>query len=239
MGRGSHEKEYKKVQPYDRKIQYQEKKKTKNVLDASIPFDDYVTIDLSKSNTQLAHLDLSNTGQLSQFIYQHLENHHAQVAYGGYLEERTFYKSQKFIGEAASNQRNIHLGIDFWCKESTPVLAAASGKIHSFQNNQKNGDYGPTIILEHQIQGEIFYTLYGHLSLQSIKSIHIGQSIVAGDQIGTLGEKSVNGGYPPHLHFQIIEDIQEYHGDYPGVCSREDLPFYKDNCPDPVKFLQL
>ena len=71
MGRGSHEKEYKKVQPYDRKIQYQEKKKTKNVLDASIPFDDYVTIDLSKSNTQLAHLDLSNTGQLSQFIYQH------------------------------------------------------------------------------------------------------------------------------------------------------------------------
>ncbi|MFK7782228.1 peptidoglycan DD-metalloendopeptidase family protein, partial [Psychroserpens sp.] len=101
------------------------------------------------------------------------------------------------------------------------------------------GDYGPTIILQHVIQDSRFYTLYGHLSLSSIVNLKVGQKFKKGELIATLGDASVNGDYPPHLHFQIIKDIQHYVGDYPGVCSKQDLEFYIHNCPNPNFLLKL
>jgi hypothetical protein len=77
------------------------------------------------------------------------------------------------------------------------------------------------------------------LSLESISDIGIGETYGAGQQLATLGDASVNGDYAPHLHFQIIKDIQDNFGDYPGVCSKTDLTFYLENCPDPNLLLKL
>jgi len=41
------------------------------------------------------------------------------------------------------------------------------------------------------------------------------------------------------LHFQIIKDIKDYKGDYPGVCAAKDLKYYKNNCPNPNLLLKL
>ena len=153
---------------------------------------------------------------------------------------RDIYKNtEEFACEDPMRQRNIHLGVDFWCDANTPVLAAIRGKVHSFQNNQTDGDYGPTIILEHYIQGETFYTLYGHLSLASLEGIKVGQEVEDGQAIASVGDESVNGGYAPHLHFQVIEDMQGLYGDYPGVSCKQNIDFYKDNCPDPNLLLNL
>ena len=111
--------------------------------------------------------------------------------------------------------------------------------MHSFKNNTNYGDYGPTIILKHHINDIEFYTLYGHLSMESIVNTSVGQFFKQGEQIATLGDVSINGDYAPHLHFQIIKDIQDYKGDYPGVCSKQDLDFYLNNCPDPNMLLKL
>ena len=67
----------------------------------------------------------------------------------------------------------------------------------------------------------------------------MGQVFRAGAIIATLGDASVNGDYPPHLHFQIIRDIQGFEGDYPGVCSKNELDFYLENCPNPNLLLKL
>jgi murein DD-endopeptidase MepM/ murein hydrolase activator NlpD len=75
--------------------------------------------------------------------------------------------------------------------------------------------------------------------LSSIDHIKVGQEFKQGEQIATLGDASVNGDYPPHLHFQIIKDIEDYTGDYPGVCSKQDLEVFRNNCPDPNLLLQL
>jgi len=101
------------------------------------------------------------------------------------------------------------------------------------------GNYGPTIILEHQTEHGLIHTLYGHLSRASLTNITVGQPIKAVDQLAELGSAEVNGDYPPHLHFQLIMDMAEYTGDYPGVCAAEDLHFYKENCPDPMELLRL
>jgi murein DD-endopeptidase MepM/ murein hydrolase activator NlpD len=75
--------------------------------------------------------------------------------------------------------------------------------------------------------------------LDSIANLRVGQFFNQGEQLAVLGDASINGDYAPHLHFQIIKDIQDYKGDYPGVCSKKDLSFYLNNCPDPNVLLKL
>ncbi|WP_370476742.1 peptidoglycan DD-metalloendopeptidase family protein [Tamlana flava] len=200
----------------------------------------YVAINLSEANSYLSTVDVSSSEKFSQYIESYLKTNNANVAYGGYLEKRNIYKRSFHFNQLdIKKERNIHLGLDLWCSIGTKVLAALDGEVHSFKNNKNYGDYGPTIILKHQIRGEVFYTLYGHLSLESISALQIGKTFEQGDFLGTLGDAKINGDYPPHLHFQIIKDMQGFMGDYPGVCSQTDLEFYKANCPNPNLLLKL
>jgi murein DD-endopeptidase MepM/ murein hydrolase activator NlpD len=126
-----------------------------------------------------------------------------------------------------------------WCAEETPVIAAFDGIIHSIADNSNYGDYGPTVVMKHCTNNISFYTLYGHLSRSSIKGLYKNTQIFKGQVIGYLGGSKVNGDYAPHLHFQIIKDIEHYEGDYPGVSSQVDIEFYCNNCPDPNLVLKL
>ena len=210
------------------------------LLGASIAKDDYTPLDLSIANPKLSNVNVSSSKDLESFVWNYMENHNAKVAYGGYLEQRGIYqRSDYFNQENPEEERNIHLGMDLWTEANSPIYVPLDGTVHSFKNNTNYGDYGPTIILEHKIEDETFHTLYGHLSLASIQDLQIGVEVRQGQPLATLGTAEVNGDYPPHLHFQIIKDIQGYNGDYPGVSSLRDLEFYKTNCPDPNLLLDL
>ncbi len=214
--------------------------KSVRLMDSEIDLSYYIPIDLSDSNLALESVDFETSKSFSSFINHFLKSHSKTIAYGGYMEKRLIYnRSIHFQNESLEQQRNIHLGLDLWCTEKTPVLAAFDGMVHSFKNNTAFGDYGPTLILEHHLQDFVFFTLYGHLSLDSIATLYTGQKIQAGAIVGRLGGPKVNGDYPPHLHFQIIEDLQGNFGDYPGVCNANEVEFYKDNCPDPNFILKL
>lgn len=209
------------------------------VIDDSIPYSQYVPIDLSISNMELSKIDISDSKVFEIFIESHLEGNNAKVAYGGYNEERNLYNQAHLFNDEQSDERNIHIGMDLWIKAGTPVLAALDGTVHGFDFNAGKGNYGPTIILEHTIENLLFYTLYGHLSVDSIEDIEIGAIFKKGEQLGTLGDSSVNGNYSPHLHFQIIKNIEDNFSDYPGVCSKKTLDFYLENCPDPNLLLKI
>lgn len=209
------------------------------VIDDSIPYSKYSPIDLSISNTDLSKIELSDSNAFEDFIENHLQKNNAKVAFGGYNEVRNLYKSSQLFNDDQKEERNIHIGIDLWIKAKTSILAALDGTVHSFNFNVGKGNYGPTIILNHQIENQIFYTLYGHLSVESIENLEVGISFHKGEKIATMGDSSVNGGYSPHLHFQIIKEIKDYSGDYPGVCSKNDLVYYLDNCPDPNLLLKI
>ena len=114
------------------------------------------------------------------------------------------------------------------------------GAIHSFQVNGGVLDYGPTIILQHEpVDGPVFWTLYGHLSEESLTFLEEGDVVSAGEKIAELGDNTVNGGWAPHLHFQIILDLQGRQGDFPGVCARSEKARWADICPDPRLFLGM
>lgn len=208
-------------------------------LDHSV--DNYVSLDLSVLNKELDKVDMTSSQEVGRFIDRFIEDHHEAVAYGGYNEKRALYdRSSHFADKfAALEKRNIHLGIDLWAPAGTSVVAPLDGVIHSFKDNANYGDYGPCIILEHLEMGTQFYTLYGHLSRASLGNIHVGQKIIAHQPFAELGTSIENGDYAPHLHFQIIQDLQDNWGDYPGVCSTQDLNFYLSNCPDPKLLLKL
>jgi len=135
--------------------------------------------------------------------------------------------------------RRVHLGVDIWGEKHTPVYAPLGGMIHSFAFNHHYGDYGVTIVLLHQLEGFPFYTLYGHLSLKDIEHIKSGNYVSRGAKIARFGEPQENGHWPPHLHFQIILDMELKEGDYPGVCKFSERKKYLDNCPDPDSILQM
>ena len=209
------------------------------VIDASIDYKYYTPIDLSALNADLIALDVTNAIAFEAYIEEHLATNNAKVAYGGYQEIRNLYRRSTVFKNQTTDERNIHIGLDLWIKAGTTVLAALDGKIHSFQNNTAFGDYGPTIILEHHIENITFFTLYGHLSLDSLQNKKEGELVKKGEEIATLGAPPINGDYAPHLHFQIIKDMEGKKGDYAGVSSANELAFYINNCPDPNLLLKI
>lgn len=143
------------------------------------------------------------------------------------------------LGGQGAEPRRLHLGIDIWGKPYTKVMAPLDGMVHSFAFNNAFGDYGATIILTHNLDGQTFHTLYGHLSLNSFKNIQEGDRIQKGDVFAEFGIPFENGQWPPHLHFQLIIDMQKMKGDYPGVCKFSERKKYLSNCPNPDLILQM
>ncbi|SFC73643.1 Peptidase family M23 [Zunongwangia mangrovi] len=211
------------------------------VVGGDLKQEDFIAIDLSANNPELLKLEQLSSEAFSVFIDHNLKVAGKKVAYGGYNEVRKLYQRSQLFNKNVDEflNRNIHIGLDIWTAEGTDVLAVLDGEIHSFKDNANFGDYGPTIILKHMIEDEVFYSLYGHLSRNSLKNLQVGQKFKAQEKIAELGAAEENGDYAPHLHFQIIKDLQENKGDYPGVASKKDLDFYLGNCPDPNLLLKI
>ncbi|MEL8056227.1 MAG: peptidoglycan DD-metalloendopeptidase family protein [Pseudomonadota bacterium] len=162
-----------------------------------------------------------------------------EIHAGGYLEERGIYDSPVFKTDN-EEPRKLHLGVDLFAPAGTPFRSPLDGRVHSFQNNDGDLDYGPTIILEHEPKdGLTFWTLYGHLSAESLTDLTLGKPVSRGDVLAELGDKTINGGWAPHLHFQIILDLQGRSGDFPGVCKVSEREEWAEICPSPYALLGL
>lgn len=210
-----------------------------------VPFepakDKLLPIDLTAANTALTDEILMDVQLFTNYINELLKASGALYGIGGYGEHRTVYRVSKvFDGLSAGEEpRRLHLGTDIWGKPATRIMAPLDGIVHSFANNDQPGDYGATIILTHQLEGITFYTLYGHLSLNSIKNIREGMRIEKGEVFAEFGIPAENGQWPPHLHFQVILDLGNKKGDFPGVCKFSEKESYLANSPDPDWLLQL
>ena len=147
---------------------------------------------------------------------------------GRYNEKR----KQMYLAPQYEGRRDIHMGIDFWCPPGEPVYAFYDGEIAYFADNDQKGNYGPTIVTRHRLDGVELFALYGHLTRASVDGIARGQPVSKGDRLGAVGTSDVNGGWAPHLHFQIsMEDPGK--ADMPGVVADDDLEEALEKYPDP------
>jgi len=209
--------------------------------------------DFSSSNKELTSSDIADTERFSQYIDRKLKIHHAKFGIGGYNENRVLYKRSSLFDSAGSSAaslpartpgidisaRSVHLGIDIWGPVGTAVFVPLGGMVHSFAFNDNFGDYGATIILKHQLDTIVFHTLYGHVSLIDLAQLQEGKYISRGELIAHFGPPQENGWWPPHLHFQVIGDMDLKEGDFPGVCTPGEREKYLQNCPDPDLILNM
>ncbi|KAA9327207.1 peptidoglycan DD-metalloendopeptidase family protein [Hymenobacter busanensis] len=209
------------------------------VLPVDLNAPEVARLDFSAANPVVRDADLRDTAAFDALVNDLLAAQHARIGVGGYLENRVIYRrSPGLFGDPAVPARSLHLGVDVWMAAGTPVLAFMPSVVHSVADNDSFGNYGPTVILEHELEGTTFYSLYGHLSRAELAAVQAGQRLAQGEAFATIGPWPENGDWPPHLHFQLITDIQEHRGDFPGVGLVEDREKWAAFCPDPNLVLQ-
>ena len=197
-------------------------------------------MDFTSANSELTAELLSDIDAFSIWVNTYIQRQGGKMGIGGYAEHRTIYRVSEVFdaGQGQREPRRLHLGVDIWAPAGTPIHCPMPGRVHSFADQDRKGDYGAVIILAHELDGVPFHTLYGHLSRASL-NISVGQAVGAGEVFAQLGAPLENGHWPPHLHVQVIDDLGPWVGDYPGVCPFSDRERWLANCPDPDLILDL
>ncbi len=182
------------------------------------------------------------TGPLTELIAGEMKRAGVEVAVGRYDEARAIYLSGPFAsgGRPTDERRTVHLGIDLFVEPGATVRAPLPGVVHVLANNTLPQDYGPLVILRHETgDGAAFYSLYGHLSEDTLCGLAVGQPVEAGQAIARVGAPPTNGDWPPHLHFQLILDLLARDADFPGVALASQRAIWTSLSPDPNALLRI
>lgn len=197
-------------------------------------------IDLSIGSGDLGTpADLDDLERTSHAIERRVGGAGAGAGIGRWNEVRAIYRADAFRapGNERDEYRTVHIGLDLFAPPGTSVRAPLDGVVHSFRNNVGRYDYGPAILLEHRVRDEdgelVLHTLYGHLSAESLGGVSEGEVVRAGTVIGSIGDGRINGGWPPHVHLQVIADTLGQRGTYPGVAGIADRAVWLSLSPDP------
>lgn len=199
-------------------------------------FDQVVAIDMSAdseffdADPKHEDLDMANLR-----IQQVQEQHPKALLANGYLEQRSFYNTPAFerFAHGQKEFRNIHMGTDFWVPAGSNVHACWDGEVVISHDNNFHKDYGPTLIIKHTFSEIQFYTLYGHLTRSSLLLSEKGKKVKQGERIAIIGDEKENGHWVPHLHFQIITDLQGATENYNGVAYPSEIEQWMEFCPNP------
>jgi 4-aminobutyrate aminotransferase-like enzyme/Ser/Thr protein kinase RdoA (MazF antagonist) len=218
-------------------------KSAASILDTDLRTAPSVVFDLSVGGTSLgADPSTSQTENLSETIFRKMKSAKALVGVGRYNEARLLYTSPLFGASEnpTDERRTVHLGIDLFAAPGTPVYAPLDGVVHAVAMNTAPLDYGPLVILRHTTgDGVEFFTLNGHLARESFDALHVSQRIARGQQFASIGDVHENGGWPPHLHFQIIVDLLAHRSDFPGVAPASQRNVWTSLAPDPNLLLGI
>lgn len=104
------------------------------------------------------------------------------------------YGCTEFAQTSKAYPTCFHNGVDIAAGMGTPIYAAREGTVIAVENAPYA--YGKWIAIEHD-NGLI--TMYGHLSLQSVR---VGQVVERGGVIGYMGSTGYSTG--PHVHFTVF-----------------------------------
>lgn len=198
--------------------------------------------DYSVSSTGIGNQDVwRDQAAFSDHVDTLLARAGAKVGMARYDEVRAIYTTDlfRFDGNEGPEWRTVHLGIDVNLPVGAPVYAPLDGVVHSLRDNTTPGDYGPTVVLEHRVDGGalVFWSLYGHLDREALGGLSPGDVVRGGGLVGHIGDRSVNGGWWPHVHIQLICDTLGRSGDFTGVARPIDRDVWLSVSPDPSTFI--
>ncbi|MCG8466690.1 MAG: aminotransferase class III-fold pyridoxal phosphate-dependent enzyme [Gemmatimonadetes bacterium] len=205
-----------------------------------------VVLDLSvESGDDGGTFDPTDHSRYSRRLFDQMRDAGAPIGIGRFDEVRWWYTGDAFRSprDDVDEWRTVHLGIDLFADAGTPVSSPLAGRVSSVADNAERLDYGPTVIIEHELtddEGPLrFWILYGHLDPEALERLAVGQPVEAGDRIGALGSPPRNGDWAPHVHVQIFADPLGYEGTFPGVAAPSQRETWISVSPDPGPLLGL
>ncbi len=213
------------------------------VLENDLGRDPVVVLDLSVGSRMLGADPAGlETPRLSALVAEAMKEAGAAVGVGRYDEARAIYGSTAFAtdGGPLAERRTVHLGLDLSVPPGCPVRAPLDGTVHMVAHNAAPKDYGPLVILRHEIpSGEEFFTLYGHLDPGSVAGLTPGRALAAGETFAAVGAPPANGDWWPHVHVQLILDLLGLGRDFPGVALASRRALWTAISPDPNVILGI
>ncbi len=212
------------------------------IMQPDVRLSDPLILDLSVESPLSGTPDQQpDPNRASDAWFRRIQRAGSEIGIGRYNEPRIVYTADHYLScnNEFDESRTIHLGIDLFKDSGTSIYAPISAKVHSVHFSKNPMDFGGLVILEHTIKGETFYTLYGHLSEESVVGLQIGQEIDGGEEFAHLGSPEENGGWIPHLHFQIITDLLGQSGAFWGVAPASQREVWLSICPNPNLLLGI
>lgn len=163
-----------------------------------------------------------------------------ELGIGPWGEERPVYSSDAFRSVFSPDQRrSVHLGLDLFVPAGSNVRAPLDGTVVDLLETDLPLDYGHAVVLRHAAEGLVFYSLWGHLSAQTVRARRIGEHLQTGDIIGQIGAPHENGNWQPHVHIQLITYEPACAADVIGAGEASYRGVWEDLFPDPMHFARL
>jgi murein DD-endopeptidase MepM/ murein hydrolase activator NlpD len=91
----------------------------------------------------------------------------------------------------------MHNGIDIAASGNNPIYSVMPGKVLRSYFHVHGGE---SVIIEHNVDGQYWLTLYAHLRENS-RMVQAGDVVMQGEQIGWMGSTGRSTGQ--HLHFEL------------------------------------
>jgi murein DD-endopeptidase MepM/ murein hydrolase activator NlpD len=168
--------------------------------------------------------------------------------YGGYLEDRTNLWAGVYPLEQKT--RLIHLGADINnVVVGQPIASLTDGVVFHILNDlsPKTGWGGRVLVRYQASPKQAIYLMYAHLDGRLPK---VGTVVKCGQVIGYIGEPTINGGWFPHLHLQVMNekyiknymtnlDLIDGYAISPASKSANSIhaQLQKDGLIDPIEFI--
>ncbi len=194
-------------------------------------------IDLSKNNENVDKICNSKTQvEFNDYMFIELKRKNKKWAVSGYLEDRTTLL--KKYPQMVNENRVYHLGLDITVPLGSELFAPLDAKVVVSEYEEGDGNYGGMVVLEHNVGGLIFYSLYGHLNKTELPSIN--KIIKKGEKFAKIGDFNENGNWFHHTHLQVLTEKGFKEGwIHKGYCSGKDLANIDEYCPNPIFLLKV
>lgn len=194
-------------------------------------------IDLSKDNNNVDEICNHQTQkEFNDYVFGEMSKNETNIAVSGYLEDRTTLL--KKYPQMVEEKRIYHLGVDVMAPLGTDLYAPIDGEVVLSEYEDGDGNYGGMVILKHNINGIIFYSLYGHLNRNALPTI--GKLIKKGDKFAKIGDFDENGNWFYHTHLQVFTENGYKNGwIHKGYCSPENIATIDKYCPNPIFLLKF
>ncbi|MEZ5004089.1 MAG: peptidoglycan DD-metalloendopeptidase family protein [Chitinophagales bacterium] len=199
-------------------------------------FGNGVLLPLSNDSMLIQKEKLTSSAALQAYGEQQMNQANTNWAISEFGENRETLFRLLGYPQMVEEERFFHLGIDVWLPQTTILLSPFSGKVVESIYETRQGDYGGMLVVEYNVNGQLFYVVFGHLDKYSM--VKEGTKMMMGESVGRVGGVDSNGGYFLHTHLQVLTERGYKEGfAHKGYATKEQFSVISNWCWDPTFLL--